>query len=253
MLLVGSALKGYAIEASDGRIGSIDDLLFDDTTWKIRWLVVDTGTWLTGRKVLLHPSAVQTVDHDDQRLQVTLTRKQVEDSPDILADWPVSRRMQSSLYGYYGWDPLWNGSYFGAAGMASPISPPPIYEGASLRDDGDLMTEEGDPHLRSLAEVDGYYIHATDGDLGHVENLLMEDSTWDIRYLIVDTRNWWPGQKVLVSPFAVLDIDWPERKIDLNISRDRIKGSPPWDPTVMIDQYYEKRLHSHYGWPGYGW
>jgi len=255
MLLVGSALKGYAIEATDGRIGSVNDLLFDDTTWKVRWVVVDTGNWLPGRKVLLHPSAVQRADHEDEVMQVALTKAQVEASPDIMEDRPVSRQMQESLYSYYGWDPLWTGSYLGTAGMASPISAPPIYGRPAMRDtpDGDMLLEEGDPHLRSLAEMKGYHIHATDGDIGHVENLLIDDTSWDIRYLIVDTSNWWSGQHVLISPFAVLDIDVSDEHIDLNVGRERVKGSPPWDAVAVIDQYYEKRLHSHYGWPGYGW
>jgi sporulation protein YlmC with PRC-barrel domain len=255
MLLVGSALKGYAIEASDGRIGSVSDLLFDDTTWKVRWIVVDTGTWLTGRKVLVHPSAVRSADHDREEIGVALTKQQVEDSPDILTDRPVSQEVQESLYGYYGWNPLWTGSYMGSAAMATPISSPPIYQRPMMHDtaNGDMALEEGDPHLRSMAEVVGYHIHATDGEIGHAENLLMDDTTWDIRYLIVDTSNWWSGQHVLISPFAVLDIDFADRLVNLNVGRDRVKGSPVWDPSAMIDQYYEKRLHSHYGWPGYGW
>jgi hypothetical protein len=118
---------------------------------------------------------------------------------------------------------------------------------------GDMQLEEGDPHLRSIAEIKGYHIHATDGDIGHVENLLMDDASWAIRYLIVDTSNWWSGQHVLISPFAVLDIDVSDQDISLNVSRERVKASPPWDAVAMVDQYYEKRLHSHYGWPGYGW
>jgi hypothetical protein len=256
MLLVGSALKGYVIQASDGEIGVVSDLLFDDTTWKLRWVVVDTGTWLATRKVLLHPSAVAKADHDRQELSVSLTKQQIEDSPDIFHDQPVSQRMENSLYDYYGWDPLWGGGYFGGGAMASPLSPPSYFGAAPLGQSASMVlprAEEGDPHLRSIAAVNGYHIHATDGDIGHVENFLLDDTTWSIRYLIVDTRNWWPGQHVLVSPYAVREIDWAERHIVLDVTRAQVKDSPPWDPVAMIDTYYEKRLHRHYGWQGYGW
>ncbi len=254
MLLVGSALKGYAIEASDGRIGTVGDFLFDDRTWKMRWLVVDTGGWLTGRKVLVHPSAITHVDYDRQELPVSLTKAQVEASPDILTDAPVSQQMETNLYDYYGWDPLWSGQYFDAGPMAGVVLPSP-YFGGTLREPGDfqLHSDDGDQHLRSIAAVKGYHIHATDGDIGHVENFLIDDASWGIRYLIVDTRNWWPGQHVLMSPYAVRDISWRDHEVRLDVSRDRVKASPAWDPLAIIDQLYEKRLHSHYGWPGYGW
>jgi len=259
MLFVGSALKGYAIEASDGRIGTVSDLLFDDRTWKMRWVVVDTGGWLTGRKVLVHPSAIRHVDHERQELPVSLTKAQVKNSPDILSDEPVSQRMEANLYDYYGCDPLWGGQYLGAGAMTGILMSPSLdrrlHEAGDFRLHSDFkrQADEGDTHLRSIAAVKGYHIHATDGEIGHVENFLVDDASWDIRYLIVDTRNWWPGQHVLISPYAVQKISWSEHEVWLDVSRDQVKASPPWDPLAIIDQLYEKRLHSHYSWPGYGW
>lgn len=114
MLLAGSAFKGLVIEAKDGRIGTFSDMLFDDRTWKLRWMVVDTGNWLPGRKVLLHPSVISLDDFARGELSVRLTKQQVRDSPDIRQDQPVSRQMQDTLYGHYGWDPMWGGgNYFG--------------------------------------------------------------------------------------------------------------------------------------------
>ena len=255
MLLVASALKGYAIEASDGRIGTVSDLLLDDSSWKLRWLVVETGTWLSDRKVLLHPSAIGQPDHERQTLPVNLTTHQVEASPASMTDRPVSQQMESSLYRYYGWDPMWGGgSYFGTGGIASPISAPPLF-GADARDAaaGDTLLDEGDPHLRSVAELSGYHIAATDGEVGHVDNLLIDDVTWSVRYIVVDTKNWWPGKHVLISPYAVGKIHWDTRVVGVDVSKERVLESPPWEPSAIIDQYYEKRLHTHYGWPGYGW
>ena len=125
MLLVGSALKGYAIAASDGRIGTVSDFLFDDRTWKVRWLVVDTGNWLPGRMVLIHPSAIGQADYERRELAVTLTMEKVKGSPDLMQDQPVSQQMEYHLYDYYGWDQYWGGaSYFGApwSSAACPVA-----------------------------------------------------------------------------------------------------------------------------------
>jgi hypothetical protein len=113
MLNAVSSLKGFEIQAKDGSLGTVSDFLFDDSTWKVRWMVVDTGRWLTGRKVLIHPSAVISAEYGQRELNVALTKAQVKDSPDIRQDRPVSQQMQNDLYGYYGLDPLWGGSMFG--------------------------------------------------------------------------------------------------------------------------------------------
>ena len=116
-----------------------------------------------------------------------------------------------------------------------------------------LGLNDGDPHLRSTAAVTGYHIHASDRQIGHVENLLIDDVTWGIRYLIIDTKNWWPGKHVLMSPYAVPEISWSKHQVRLDVSRELVKSSPPWSPLDLIDQAYEERLHRHYDWPGYGW
>jgi hypothetical protein len=258
MLIAGSALEGYTIEATDGRIGTVKTFLFDDTNWKIRWLVIDTGHWLTGRQVLIQPSAIGRPDHELQNLPVNLTKSQVEASPDIAQDQPVTLQMQSQLHSYYGWDPYWGPDYYGGGlagmGMTGGFGMPYL-GGERAREDKTIQlgSEDGDPHLRSMLCVAGYHIEADDGAIGHVENFLLDDATWTIRYLIVDTRNWWPGAHVLIAPFAVQSIDWDDKKIRLSVSREKVRASPPWDPAKEIDQMYERRLHGHYNWPGFGW
>ena len=263
MLVIASALKGYAIQANDGRIGTVSDLLFDDKTWQVRWLVADTGTWLSGRKVLIHPSAIRRADYERQELPVALTKAQVEGSPSLLQDQPVSRQMQNNLYDYYGWDSSWGGSYLGMGGMgmgaiASPLASPPYRGGAAVieadreRPMAGNGAGDGDPHLRSLAEVVGYHVHATDGVIGHIEDVRIDDAGWDIRYLVIDTRNWWPGRHVLMAPYAVREIRWSDREVRLDVTRDQVKASPLWDPLAAFDHAYEGQLHGYYGWPGYG-
>ena len=266
MLNVVSSLKGFDIQAKDGSLGTVSDFLFDDSTWKVRWLVIDTGKWLTGRKVLVHPSAVGYADYGSRELTVALTKTQVKDSPDIAQHRPVSQQMQNDLYGYYGWDPLWGGGMYGAGmyggglyggamgGIASPVSARAYFGAGAVREAerGEAGRDEGDPHLRSVAEVTGYHVHATDGNIGHVENFLVDSESWGVRYLIVDTSNWWVGQHVLMSPYAVKEVDWPGRRVQLDVNRDKVKSSPSWDPADIIDGDFEKRLHGHYDWPGYG-
>lgn len=268
MLNAVSSLKGFDIRAQDGSLGTVSDFPFDDSIWKVRWMVVDTGRWLTGRKVLVHPSAVVSAEYGAREINVALTKAQVEASPDILQDRPVSRQMQNDLYGYYGWDPMWGGGMFGAgmyggsmyggAGMgaiASPL-PAPVYFGASAvreAERGDVNRDDDDPHLRSIAEVTGYHVHATDGNIGHIEDFLVESESWGVRYLIVDTSNWWVGQHVLISPCAVKEVDWSDHHITLDVNRDKVKSSPPWNPADPINGQFERGLHGHYGWPRYGW
>ena len=254
MLIAISALKGYSIEASDDMIGTVTDFLFDDRTWRMRWAVVDTGTWLSSRMVLIHPPAIFETDHSKRMLRVDLTKAQVEASPDLARDMPVSQQMETRIYDYYGWDAYVGPGYFGATGMGSSMGFMPFETIAPIghsRHEGDVV-ERGDPHLRSVNEVVGYHLEATDGGIGHVENLLVDDREWDIRYLIADTKNWWPGAHVVLSPYAVQGIDWDVRHIRLGMNRAAVASSPPWDPAKIITQDYEKRLHHHYGWASYG-
>ncbi len=248
MLHQGLAFKGFTIEATDGKLGTVSDFLFDDSTWKLRWLVVQTGNWMKDRKVLIHPSAITKADVPNQTLLVNLTRDQVEKSPGIATDEPVSMQMEYSLYGYYGVDPLWGGGYYGSNAIAQPMAAPRFNEAevaAALRG----AHGPGDRHLCSLAEVTGYNIHASDGEMGHVESFLIDDQSWDIRYLVADTRNWWFGRHVLLSPASVKEIVWDEHSVNLNITCYKIKGSPPWDPAGLLDRAYEQMLQAYYEWP----
>ena len=257
MMLAISALKGFAIEASDGRIGSVSDFLFDDTTWQVRWMVVDTGGWLLGRKILVHPSAVGQPDYRREMVPVRLARLQVKGSPSILSDEPVSQQMETDLYGYYGWDPFWGGgNYFGAYPYGMGVGETSI----PFAGDVDVLEAprassagHGDPHLRSITAVMGYHIQATDGPIGHIENILVDGESWGIRYLVIDTKNWWSGQHVLMSPHAVQAISWSDRDVMLEVTREQVKASPAWNPADIVERSYQERLHGYYGWPGYAW
>jgi PRC-barrel domain len=247
MLWNASAINGYAIAASDGEIGTVSDFLFDDSSWLVRWLVVDTGKWLSGRKVLLPTSVLGHFDEAGEKIPVRLTMQQVRDSPEIDTDRPVSRQMETSVYDYYGWSPYWGtGFYMGGYGYV-----PGAMVAAPARrreeDIADAWRRDDDLHLRSVEAVTGYHIHASDGEIGHVEDFLVEDADWSIHYLVIDTKNWWPSKKVLISPRSARDIDWMDRLVNLDVDRQKVKDSPPYDASTPVDRAYEKDFHKHYG------
>jgi uncharacterized protein YrrD len=249
MLWDASAILGYSIEASDGSLGTVNDFLFSDDSWRIRWLVVDTGNWLSGRKVLLHPSALGQPDPALRQFPVNLTKRQVKGSPDISTDQPVSRQMESYLYDYYGWDPYWTSSHFGTGAIATPFVLPLYQAETELRDPGivDLQSKDDDPHLRSIEAVIGYHVHAIDGEIGHVEDLIIEDAGWSVRYIKVDTRNQWPENRVLISPRSIRKIDWKARLVYLDVNRQKVQNSPSYDPSPTVDGAYDETFLTYYG------
>ncbi len=252
MLRHSSEIRGYAIHASDGVIGTVSDFLFDDTTWMVRWLVVDTGNWLLGRQVLLPPGALAVVNHIGHQFSVKLTKEQVEACPGIETDRPVSRQMESSIFNYYGWAPYWNsGGYTGLAGYGDGFLPgtvlPPPEPTQKEKEIEEAQHAKDDPALRSATEVTGYDILASDGAIGHVADFLVEDDDWSIHYLVVDTANWWPDKKVLISPLSVREIEWKTGQVHLGADRQKVKDSPAYDPSMTIDPIYERAFHKHYG------
>ena len=241
MLRNASAIKGYAIAATDGRLGTVSDFLFDDASWLVRWLVVDTGKWLSGRKVLLPPSVLGHIDPNGDEFAVRLTMQQVKDSPDIDTERPVSRQIETNIYDFYGWSPYWGGTGFlmggyggygyGYGGGAIAPLPSP----GSMRRAEDIAAaqqSDDDPHLRSVEAVTGYHIHASDGEIGYVEDFLLQDTDWSIHNLVVDTTNWWPGKKVLIAPRSIQEIDWTDNLVNLKIDREKVKNSPAYDAST---------------------
>ena len=176
--------------------------------------------------------------------------QQVKDSPDIATDRLVSRQMETNIYGYYGWAPYWGaGLYMGGFGYVGGAMAMPPSLGSRRREEeiADTRRNDDDPHLRSIGMVTGYHIHASDGEIGHVEDFLVEDADWSIHYLVVDTKNWWPGKKVLISPRSAREISWTDRLVNLNVDRQKVKDSPAYDASTTVDQAYEEHFHNHYG------
>ena len=239
MLRKVKTLKGYQLHSFDGKIGKVEEFYFDDHHWTVRYLVADTGHWLTGRQVLISPYALAGVNEEEQSLTVELTRKQIEDSPSLDSDKPVSRQFEEDYYGYYGWPFYWGGS--SKWGEYSYIEREREKWRPLPRDE-----KTWDPHLRSTSAVSGHHLQALDGELGHVWDFIIDDETWAIRYLIIDTHNWWPGKKVLVALQWIERVSWGERKVFVNLSRDTIKESPEYTGEFDLTRDYEAKLHEHY-------
>jgi hypothetical protein len=175
---------------------------------------------------------------------VQLTTEQIRDSPDIETERPVSRQEEIAMHEYYGWPAYWN--------IGTLYVPPPIVAGVVPDVAPDEAEEpKGDPHLRSMKEVMGYHIKASDGEIGHAEDLLIDDKTWIAAYLVIDTRNWLPGKRVLLAPRWIEAVSWAESRIHTDLPRTLIQNSPEYDPSVPVTRDYEVRLHEYYGRPGY--
>lgn len=237
-------LKGFTLGAQDGDIGKTKDAYFDDAAWGLRYLVVDTGKWLPKRKVLIAPAALDGVQLGDRRIAVSLTREQIENSPSIAADQPVSRQHEVDLLQYYGWAPYWGGGFVGAFPAALPTA-------LDADESEDAEDEDHDPHLRSAEEVRGYHLEASDGSLGHVDDFILGTDDWVIRYLVIDTRNWLPGRKVLVAVPWVARVDWHAHRVGCDLGRAQIESGPAYDPGTPISRPYEQRLYAHFGRTGY--
>ena len=244
MLRKAKDLSGYSLAASDGEIGQVKEFYFDDQSWTIRYLIADTGGWLSGRQVLISPYALDPANEGRKVIPVDLTRKQIEMSPSLDTDKPVSRQYELAYYSYYGWPGYWGGGY--AWGMSAyPRRGQAGWSEASRREKNE------DIHLRSTADVAGRNIQAKDGEIGHVEDFVIDDETWAIRYLIVDTTNWWPGKKVLISTRWIERISWEESKVFINLTREAIKNGPEYTDATLITRDQETELHRHYNREGY--
>jgi len=240
-------LRGFAIRATDSEMGQVEQFYFDDETWAIRYLVTNTGGWLVGRQVLISPIAVTETDWEGKQLEVALTKQQVENSPDIDAHKPVSRQREAEYHSYYEYPYYWGGPLlWGPADRSRDVVR--SRAGKPLRA---AMAADGDSHLRSTNEVTGYHIEATDGEIGHVEDFIVEDETWAIRYMLVDTRNWWPGKKVLVSPQWIKRVSWTDSKVYIDLSQEAVRNSPEYDESALVSRQYESSLYDHYGRPRY--
>lgn len=232
-------LTGFRLQALDGELGELKQVYFDDQLWTVRYLVVHTGSWLLGREVLISPQSVTKVDLDIARLSVNLTQDKVGNSPPAESEKPVSRHYEEELFRYYQWERYWITDVL--AGIPE----------SSLGEQTPRIPHSGQPeqpHLRSSDEVRGYRIHALDGDIGHVEDFIVQEQNWSIAYLEIDTLNWLPGKHVLIAPAWIRQIDWkvPKRGVSVELTQEAIRTAPAYDASKAISRDYQRALFAHY-------
>lgn len=231
MLHSAKALRGFTIAAFDGPLGSIRDVYFDDGQWVIRYFVVDAGDWPSGHDVLLSPISVAAADWPVRALHVKLNRQQIKNSPDIDTAKPVSRQYEEEFNTYYGYPYYWAGPHRGSAVYPGVVERKPLdpAEKLAIRERLGRERAHADPHLRSGNEVIGYRIQASDRQIGHVDDFLFDESDWSIQLVVLATRNWWPGKRVLISPHRIERLSWEDRTVFVNLMHEQIESSPEYD------------------------
>ena len=248
------AMLGYSVRATDDALGKVDDLLINDETWRLRYLVVDTRRWLPSRQVLLAPASLGSPDHTEHEVPVNLTKQQVQDSPPVEADKPVSRQQEEALAMHYDWPADWaapslsaGGPIVGAEAKRRTDVPASAMEG-SLEE---RVAQESDTHLRSAKELSGYEVVGRDGKVGKVDDFLIDDKDWVLRYFVIDTGGLFSHNRVLLPTDAATSINWKDKSVHFDLTGKQIEESPGYDPSVPLNRGYEERLYSHFGFTPY--
>lgn len=218
--------EGYRLSATDGEIGRCRDFLFDDTDWAIRYMVADTGGWLSGRKVLISPAFLERPDWDARRFPVALTRKQIEDSPPLDSDAPVSRRYERTYHDFFATPYYWMGNgLWGNYPYPGRVMPPE----AEQPPEHPEAEEPEATRLRSVGEVTGYKVAAKDGDAGRVVDFVVDDDTWALRFAVVDLSLLPFSRKTLVAVDSIETVDWVDQRILVNLTAEQVKEAPEYD------------------------
>ena len=239
------SLKNFTMMATDGEIGKVKDFYFDDHSWTLRYLVVETGNWLFGRKVLISTAALHAPDWKSHSFPVSLTIDQVKHSPDIDTDKPVSRQHETDLQNHYLWPSNGGGLGFTTSGMVGGVIAPDIpFEDQIASEMHRADLETGDKHLESVKQLKGYTLRAIDDEVGKVEDFLMEDTNWTIPFLVIETGDWYSGKRILTPTRFVDTIQWRDTSVNLLKSKDSLKNSPEFDYTQPLNEEYIRKFYN---------
>lgn len=252
MLSSVKSLQDYTIHASDGEIGQVANVLFDDVQWTVRYLIINAGNWLFSRHVVISPVSVTELSGQEQAIKVKLTRQQVELSPSVDTNLPMTRDKEIELADHYEYMPYWGGAgSFGIDPVPNPALMPATAAEHSL-EQIERKEEAEAPntvlaHLRSGREVFGYNVEAQQSRLGHVSDFLIDNQNWKLRYLLVDTGTLLPGKQLLIATEWVDTVDWAASLIELDLTLEQLEQAPAFDPDQPFERAYEEQLWAHYG------
>lgn len=246
MLKKMSEIEDYNIHAIDGDMGKLHDIYFDDSEWSIRYFIINTGNWLIDRLVLISPASVTEINHEKREINFGLSKKEIENSPIISKDKPVSLQAELELTKHYGWPVYWSGIGIGSTTGVSAL--PYLYADKDFAPGERTKDHDNyDPHLRSYREVKRYDIQTAEGNIGHVVDFIIDTNEWKIYYMIVNTRNWLPGGKdVLIHSMWIKKISYPEQSVEVMLGKEEINNCPEYDPESFVSRDYEEKLFEHY-------
>lgn len=246
MLRSARGLLGFHLSAMDGDIGRVHDVFFDTWRWTVRYLVVDTGGWLSGRRVLISPIAITRVDWDSGSIEVRLSRRQVQNAPDVDVDRPLSRQHEIAFFRHFGWRHYWPGpNTWGSSPHPAALATPVV---DAVLDAPPADEPAGDPNLRSAKEVTGYTVEARgDDDVGSIDDFIVDEDSWELLYMAVHSGGWWSGRRGLFATHWVSEVDWGARVVRVDLEPEAIRTAPEWEPGVPLARAHEEALHRHYG------
>ncbi|MCD5324844.1 MULTISPECIES: PRC-barrel domain-containing protein [Pontibacillus] len=254
MLLKGNLLEKFHLDANDGELGKVKDLYFDDKKWALRYMVVDTRKWLPGRKVVLSPSGIKEINVEDQLVHMNNDKESIRNSPTIEEEAPVSVQKEQEMANYYGWLPYWKGdSLWGTTGAPEMVGTEMAPQAPTVTENE--FNEEADHHLRSMNEIKGdeagYQLETADGNAGFIDDFIIEDESWKIRYVVVKTVEKLGGKRILISPDWMETVDWGKKSIPVNLDYKQIQDAPEYDPDKPVTRDDEEKIYTAFHRPKY--
>lgn len=252
-------ILGYTLQETDDVLGQCKDFFFDDGLWVIRYMLADTGGWLSHHKVLITPNSLGEPDWQTERLPVKLNRQQIEDCPPLESHLPISREYEVNYHEHFKLPFYWMGADFregmpDSNGSVAPVDDLPIDDTDNARENTeqrDVNTDELEGKLRSAVEVMDYLVYAKDGEMGRVDDIIIEDDTWVIRYLVIDTGQIITGKKVLINTEWIDSVNWTDTHVYIDLTKEAIENCPDYDSNDPINREYEVRLYDYHGRPRY--
>ncbi len=246
------SLKSFVVNGKNGKLGKVDDFYFDQEQFVVRYLVIDTGSWLEHEQTLISTHAIDNIDFDSSIIHVNLSSDELEDSPSIEKNEPISKSKEKALIEYFGWPDYWKKSHSSDSELihAGITERKKLLNFKTLQkeDEAKQKAKKVESNLRSLEEIRGYKIHAKDDKFGHLEDLFVEEEdSWIIRYLLIDTRNIMEGKLVIIAPEWIESINWFDKEIFIDKDKKEIEESPEYkEEKAPIDKSYEELLYDHY-------